>query len=385
LNPIKLDSRGEFFLTTKSVITAVEEGFDYILSHFESQRLWPRTVSTKATENRQVIVNSKEEALVRFKESNYFDCRISAYPPPSKVSSFVGVNLNIAPSIIMIDLDRETFNTQKAFEMALSKTLNRIVQISNSAQSSAAPTLKKQNGFQPTVIWSGNGYHIYLVLDAFVLESVDVFNNDRFGSTPSQKFLRFAESFLSSGKCDPQHNRTVSLRNSMLRVPGTINSKNGQMVKIVQKWNGYRPSIKLFLEDFYIYLCCQRLAEMKKRRYKLHRQHVKSMHLDRGSTIQWIENLLQISLTDYRKLVVWRILAPYLLKNRKLSYNESYSIIRGWLERCNKVRRLDFSPDRRIKSALNGSWSFFPVSCDKLRDEHQEFYKLLQNNGVLTR
>jgi hypothetical protein len=172
----KRGSQGGFFLTDTSVATAVEDGLDYILSHFVSQRLWPRTISSKTTENRQVIVNSREEVLVRFKQSNFFDCRISAYPLPSKVSSFVGVNLDIAPSIVMIDLDRETFNTQKALDMALSKTLNKIGPISSSSHSSAAPTLKSsQNDFQPTVIWSGNGYHIYLVLNAFVLETVDTF------------------------------------------------------------------------------------------------------------------------------------------------------------------------------------------------------------------
>ena len=266
---------------------------DYILSHFGSQRLWPRTISTKTTENRQVIVNSREEALVRFKQSSSFDCRISAYPSTSVVSSFVGINMDIAPSIVMIDLDRGTFKEQKALDIVLSKTLNRIGQIGGSVQSTAASTLKSsRNDFQPTVIWSGNGYHIDLVLDAFVLEAVDTFNNSRFGSTPSQKFLRFTEWFLSNGKCDPQHNGTVSLRNCMLRIPNTINSKNGQMVRIVQKWNGYQPSIKLFLEDFYVYLCDQRLSELRKRRNcKLqHRQLVKSNYPDIGrSTICWIE------------------------------------------------------------------------------------------------
>jgi hypothetical protein len=89
---------------------------------------------------------------------------------------------------------------------------------------------------QPTVIWSGSAYHIYLVLDAFVLEAEDVFNNNKFGSNPSQRFLRFAEWFLSNGKCDPKHNSTVSLRNCMLRVPGSVNSKNENVVRIVKRW-----------------------------------------------------------------------------------------------------------------------------------------------------
>src|SRR5215207_6166135 len=54
-------------------------GPNYILGHFRSP-IWPRTISTKATEGRQVIVNSQEEAFVYFKAANYYDCRISAYP-----------------------------------------------------------------------------------------------------------------------------------------------------------------------------------------------------------------------------------------------------------------------------------------------------------------
>jgi hypothetical protein len=300
--------------------------------------LWPRTISTKATENRQILVSSRDEALARFKQANFLDSRISAYPLASKVSSFVGVNLDVAPSIVMIDLDRETFNTQRAFEMALSKTLNKIVQTSSPVLSLAPSTPKSsQNEFYPTVIWSGNGYHIYIVLDAFVLEAEDAFNNNRFGSNPSQKFLRFAESFLSNGKCDSQHNRTISFRNSMLRIPNTINSKNGQMVKIVQKWNGCRPSIKLLLEDFYVHLCDQRLAELKKRRSrKLHKQFAKSKYPDRGSSaICWIEQLLRTPISDYRKLAIWRILAPYLINVKKLSDKESFDTIAD----CSSVNR----------------------------------------------
>jgi hypothetical protein len=98
-----------------------------------------------------IVLNWK--ALARFKQSNSLDCRISAYPPASEVSTFMGVNLDTAPSIVMIDLDRERFNTQKAFEMILSKILNRIRQIGRSVQSSATSVLKSsQNDFQPTVI-----------------------------------------------------------------------------------------------------------------------------------------------------------------------------------------------------------------------------------------
>ena len=81
-------------MTITTTQTAIERGLDYILSHFQ-EPLWPRTISTKATEGRQILVNSREEALSRFKRANFLDCRISAYPPnadenPSALQGFKG-------------------------------------------------------------------------------------------------------------------------------------------------------------------------------------------------------------------------------------------------------------------------------------------------------
>jgi hypothetical protein len=53
---------------------AVNSGLDYILGHFEHQmQLWPRTISTRATEGIQVKAYSKEEAVARFKQANFVD------------------------------------------------------------------------------------------------------------------------------------------------------------------------------------------------------------------------------------------------------------------------------------------------------------------------
>lgn len=57
----------------------VIESLDLILSHFEDP-IWPRTISSKTTEGRQVLVCNKEEAIARFAQANSLDCRISAYP-----------------------------------------------------------------------------------------------------------------------------------------------------------------------------------------------------------------------------------------------------------------------------------------------------------------
>ena len=349
----------------------IAEGLGYIMGHFKGQeRYFPRTISTKATQGAQVLVSDPGEAMDKFVDANFMDCRISAYPPQSTLSSYVGVNLDIAPSIIMIDLDRETFRSRTAFETALSRTLNNI--------GDNFPNC------HPTVIWSGSGYHIYLVLDAFVLESVDVFNNERFGSIPSQKFLRYAESFLSDGKCDPQHNKTVSLKNCMLRIPGSINSKNGQQVRIAQFWNQSRRNIRYLLEGFYVHLCSQRIEELHENEFGNKIPKLRSPG-SVGNEIQWIEILLQTAISDHRKFAIWRVLAPYLLNIRGLPQEQAHNIIGKWLDECDRLQRLNFNSGYRIKSALNRSKDFLPISCSKLKVENEGFYHLLQQQGVLTK
>src|SRR5918995_1136585 len=239
--------------TQTSTSTAVEWGLDYILSYFQEPS-WPRTVSTKATEGRQVLVNTREEAIARFKWANFLDCRISAYSPnadenPSAITRFQGIK-TATPSniIVMIDLDRCNFKTDRVFELALSKTLNNIRE-------------KLGSEITPTVMWSGRGYHIILPLNSngVILESIKEFEGV---NNISLKFLRYAESYLSSNKSDPQHNNTVSFNNCMLRIPGSINSKNSQMVKIIQKWNRLKPEINYLLAGFTRYIINEKYIEL---------------------------------------------------------------------------------------------------------------------------
>jgi hypothetical protein len=231
---------------------AGEDGLDFLLTHFQGQELiWPRTISTRTTEKRQILVSNREEALARFKQANWQDCRISAYPSYVGLRKRKGIDRyrhKQAPDFIFIDLDRATFKTEAAHSTALSKTLENIKQ-------------RLGNNSNPTILWSGNGYHIYLPVSAFVFEDQEVFAKF-LHMDPSRKFIQFAESTLSDNKADKAHNITISLRNCMLRIPGSINSKNGQTVRLLSRWNDYRPPIKPLLEDFYIHLSALRIKEL---------------------------------------------------------------------------------------------------------------------------
>jgi hypothetical protein len=224
-----------------------EEGLDFILSHFKEG--FPRTISTKVTEGRQVVVYSKDEALARFKAANYLDCKINAYP---RFVEWKGINRQ-PPNFIFIDLDQCRF---KLIDRALDRTLKNICQRFNIE-------------VHPTVIWSGHGYHIYLPVEAFVLEHESEFA--KFGC-PSRKFIQFAEEFLSDRKADPCHTKGLSFKNCMLRIPGSFNSKNEgtnvEEVRIVQRWDGIRPSIKPLLFRFDLYLLVSKSKELHKTKRK---------------------------------------------------------------------------------------------------------------------
>ena len=134
------------------------------------------------------------------------------------------------------------FTKERAYELAVSKTLKNI---------------EAELSGKPTVIWSGNGSHIIQPLDAVILEELDLFSPTVIGTgQPSVKFLRWTEEYLSAGKSDPAHTKTLSFGNCMLRVPGSHNSKcvsanNGILsekteVKIIHEWAGHsRPTIML--------------------------------------------------------------------------------------------------------------------------------------------
>src|SRR5215475_11659437 len=88
---------------------------------------------------------------------------------------------------------------------------------------------------------------------------------------PSKKMLRWLEKYLSNGKSDSVHNRTVSFGNCMLRVPGSINSKHNNsknQVQVIKEWNGERLSIKPLLGDFLAYLLDEANEKLHSSYYK---------------------------------------------------------------------------------------------------------------------
>ncbi|MFZ0510272.1 MAG: DNA primase noncatalytic subunit PriX [Candidatus Nitrosopolaris sp.] len=242
---------------------------------------------------------------------------------------------------------------------------------------------EKFKGVQPTVIWSGNGYHIYLPIQAFILELERVFAEYE---QPSKKFLRFSEKMLTNNKADPCHSNNLSFKNCMLRIPGSHNSEcvkrnNNSLgptteVKIVQKWDGNRPAINWVLRDFRRYLIQEKIdnniAERKR-----------SSPITKITSTKclWIEALLDAPIEDYRKYAIRRIIAPYLINIRKLAYDDAFNTTKNWLNNCDKVRPLDFNASTKIKDALRAATriAYLHIGFSDLKSENGELYKHISN------
>ena len=92
------------------------------------------------------------------------------------------------PTFILVDLDLKDFSHSKdKLDGSLNKALKQIKDIL---------------GGRPSVLWTGNGYHIYQPVGGFVLEEIDIFAkfvapNEK---DLTSKFIQFAEDFLTNKK-----------------------------------------------------------------------------------------------------------------------------------------------------------------------------------------
>ena len=269
---------------------------------------FPRKVSTRTTGGRQVLVNDRPQALARFDQANWLDCRVSAY-----------TELDDSPNFLFIDVD--TLDSS-----VLEEILQRFEELN----------------WKPTVLFTGSGHHIYQPVSIIDFSTKSNFNG--YSELPKQ-FLRFVAEYLADNKADVNHN--PSLKSCMVRVPGSVNSKNGLEVRIIKEWDGNRPDITSLLGIFYSWLATRKIISEKSQR------PISKFRADKSSSkINWIEVLLKTPLDDYRKTIVNLVLAPYLVNVRKLDYEASFTIIRQWLDLCSSSRKLCFVADSLTSNAL---------------------------------
>lgn len=326
-----------------------KENIQFILNHFQ-EPLFPRNISTKSTGGRQILVHNINQIYEEFEKSNFIDCRISAFP----------LIENPVPNLIFIDLDdiNKNISLDRILDITLLNIKNRLLGV-------------------PTVLQTGNGYHIYQPLDnSQRFEYIDDFKEF---DNPDNRFLRFEKDYLSSGYADKAN--YPSLKSCLLRVPGTLNSKcldkglsnRDSMVKILQRWDGNRPPVGYQIGTFYSYLISEREKDKTRKA-----EYDNPFRCSELKEIPWIERLLETPIGDRRKTCLWHILVPYLVNVKRVQESEVYQILGKWLDDCNKERKIDFNTKYTIKSNLKNVKDFLPISKDNLKKEYPDLYDLIK-------
>ena len=368
--------------TKEQRIFKVKEGSRFILTHFEGrQSLFPRKMSTYLSQGRQFTVYNEDQIISECIKANFMDCRLNAYPVLSYDDMVVGIQ---APNLIFIDIDLPNLE----YEQSLAE-LNRIL----------FKTLKlikhKLGGCNPTVLWTGNGYHIYIVLDTRPLELItDLF---KLSSQPSKEFLKFVEIIFTHGNADPKHNH--SFNSYLLRIPHTFNSKcinksEDPEVKIIQRFDPHNlPQINTYIMcEFRLYLADLDVKNKKaltKREQKIELysncnncQFTTTYNIP--NSYQWVETLLQTPIPDHRKFSIDLVLAPYLLNIKCISSDQAFSIVRDWIIRCNDLRNLQPSLsnflDYRVKLAIARSAQSHipPIRKETMKKNYAEWYQCFE-------
>lgn len=362
-------------INSDAYVNLIKDNISFILSHFEGQHeLFPRTILTGEKRHWEIIdfysdeQKSKDIIFESFRKHGFIDCRINAFPYNTQHRINFDVKNKTAATFIMVDLDLKNFDSRIKLDNQLRKTLNKLNMTFRHE--------RFHGKAHPTVLWTGNGYHIYQPIEGIVFEEEKIFFDFLpylEGRDMTTEFSRFAEKYFSNRKSDPQH--SPSMKSCLVRVPGTFNSKNREEVKIIQRWNGDRPPIQLITEEFRTHLIQKRIDKIKakQREKKLRDKFDRPQSKNSTNTIHWIEKLLQTPLDDYRKYCLWRILCPYLINIRKLPRDEVIMILSEWLRKCDEVRKLDFNIQREINIRLKNVKSYLPSSKETLKTEQPIF------------
>lgn len=308
----------------------VTRGLDFILQHFQ-EPIWPRRISTYKTENKQFEVNSKDEALRHFKESDYLDCRISAFGRNEIENEW--------PNLIFVDLDNiSALNEVRAL---FYKTIKAV----------------------PTVLHTGNGLAIIQPIDIISLKGAA--HDETRIEEPAKIFLSFAERYLTNSKCDTGNH--PSLKSCLIRIPGSFNSKERKykQVKIIQEWDKHSVNIRNL--PFKAHLD-KIIREQKKRQNK-------PSNVKHGE-IPYIEHLLKRKINDCRKRTFALILSPYLVNVKQLSIEQAEQIIYDYFDGYIPKPLINYKLNEVLKKGV------LPYSLSKMQEQDRELHQIVTNQTI---
>ncbi|MFL6324874.1 MAG: hypothetical protein ACJ72C_08930, partial [Nitrososphaeraceae archaeon] len=115
----------------------------------------------------------------------------------------------------MVDIDlKDPADEKKKGKPLLERTLNKTLQ-----------KIKESIGGNPTVPWTGNGYHVYQPVSGFILEEYETFYKftKYLDKDLTSMFIQFAEEYFTDYAADRLHNPTV--KSCLTRIPRSLNSK----------------------------------------------------------------------------------------------------------------------------------------------------------------
>jgi hypothetical protein len=135
------------------------------------------------------------------------------------------------------------------------------------------------------------------------------------------------------------------------------------------------------LYHFNIWLADRKIKQINESNKRSKYRHYNQYNKATSKEIKWIEILLQTPIDDYRKNAIWRIIAPYLINTKNLTYEESFNVIKEWLDKCSSLKPLDFSPSYYIKYNINSAIrvGYFPMKFDDLKTENMKLYDILKD------
>jgi hypothetical protein len=357
---IQLTRRGEL----------VSQGIDMLLDLFKMvywQNLFPRTMATALSGGAQFEVHSKEEILLKCMAADYKDCRLNAYPTRGKPDIDLGL---LAPSILFIDIDKGD-RTEEQLVIILEETLAKI---------------KEELSISPLVLWTGNGYHIYIGLKVAPFYRFPKLMDQcrELGSEPNTQFLKFVGPYFTNDRSDPERDRGISPLSALLRIPYSLNTKCLKpelepVVKIVQRHSDMPASLPddLFL-DFRAHINHKWISK------SIEFQEDKSKDSGAGGNdyddvddgqyhgkIGWIEYLLTKPISKNRYQCLFHIIGPYLRNTLQLSDLEAKGRMVQWLNLCNQKSRV-LKKETKLRGVLSGSRKFKPWKLETLERENEE-------------
>ena len=373
-------------LTLRANTDDVADGINALLNLFEliKQPLFPRAIMT-ASYSGAFVVNSVNEMYNAFREAEYHDCRISAYPP-------VRDDTRLSPNLVLLDIDfDESFikNSDQTFQGFL--TANESNQNTVNKISERLTSKFQLRNFM--IIYTGNGRHILVPFlferpFEYVREMQPLVNmsmssyRQTSNNILSENFLSFAKKYLSDDQADKANYPKFS--NMFLRVPGTLNWKlkygMAHVVKLERECEYDKQDIlpnfgdvfwgSDLISKFHTQMCL-RAGEEKDR----NRQYGSKQSRKRSNSIAWIEILYTMAVLDCRKRIIRLILAPYAINIKKMLPQDAFTWIRQWAAKCNQAHPFDsgYNVDQQIEYMISKAEDigYLPISRKKIAIDPQ--------------